>query len=126
MLLSSTQSVSICMPVIVILVQVVLQLLCSQGCLTIQNAKVGKEIIQANIYRILPTFNQIIYTLDTICMPNIMILAQAVFQTFCSQCLLWVKCLSMKRGLIQSNIHRILRKVNQAIYTIPDIVILAQ
>ena len=34
-----------------------------------------REVIQPNIYRILPTFYQFIYTLDTICMPNyIMIL----------------------------------------------------
>ena len=29
--------------------------------------------------------NQVIHTLNTICMPNIMTLAQAVLQTFCSQ-----------------------------------------
>ena len=57
--------------------------------------------------------------MDTICMSDIMILAQVVFQIFCSQGLLWIKCLSMKRGTIQSNIHRNLRKVNQVIYTPP-------
>ena len=41
-----------------------------------------REIIQQNIYRILPNVNQIIYTLDTICMPNIMILAQGSLQIF--------------------------------------------
>ena len=51
-----------------------------------------REIIQPNIYRILPNVNQVIYTLDTIYMPNIMILAQAV----CSQGPLWIKCLSME------------------------------
>ena len=30
-----------------------------------------REIIQPNIYRILPNVNQVIYTLDIICMPNI-------------------------------------------------------
>ena len=34
-------------------------------------------------YRILPKVNQVIYALDTICVPNIMILAQAVLQLFC-------------------------------------------
>ena len=33
-------------------------------------------------YRILPNVNQVVYTLATICMPNIMILAQAVLQYF--------------------------------------------
>ena len=44
-----------------------------------------------------------------------MILAQAVLQILCWQGPLWVKCLSQKRGIIQSNIHIILRKVNQVI-----------
>ena len=35
-----------------------------------------------NIYRNLQKVNQVIYTLDTICMPNIMILAQVVLQIF--------------------------------------------
>ena len=53
-----------------VLAQAVLQIFMSQGCFIIQNAKDGQ-----NIYRILPKVNQVIYTLDTICMPNIMILA---------------------------------------------------
>ena len=90
-----------------------------------------KEIIHSNIYRILPKVNQVIYTLDTICMPNIMTLAQAVLQIFSSKGPLWVKCLSLKRGIIQSNFARIFRKVNQVIYImypncVPDIMILAQ
>ena len=44
-----------------------------------------KQIIQTNIYRILLMVNQVIYTLDTICEPSIMTLAQAVLQLFCSQ-----------------------------------------
>ena len=96
--------------------QAVAQIFCWQGCFTIRNAKVGRKIIQPNIYRILPKVNQVIYTLDTMCMPNYMILPQAVLQIFCWKGPLWVKCLSRKRGIIQSNIHRILRKVNQVIY----------
>ena len=75
-----------------------------------------REIIQSNIYRILPKVNQFIYSLDTFGMPNIMTLAQVVLQIFCSQCPLWVKFLSPKRGIIQSNFDRILWKVNQVIY----------
>ena len=75
--------------------------------------------------------NQVIYTLDTILVSYITILAQAVLQIFCSQGPLLVKCLSLRRGIIQSNIHRILWKVNQIIYIMypncmPDIMILAQ
>ena len=44
-----------------------------------------REIIQQYVHRILPKVNQVIYTLDTICVPNIMIQAQAVLQIFCSQ-----------------------------------------
>ena len=47
--------------------------------------KTKREIIQSWIYRILPKVNQVIYTLDTICDPNIMTLAQAVLEKFCSQ-----------------------------------------
>ena len=55
---------------IMILAQAVLQSFRSQGFFTIQNAIVGKERILPNIYRMS----------DTIHMPNIMILAQAVLQ----------------------------------------------
>ena len=60
-----------------------------------------------------------------------MTLAQAVLEIFCSQGPLWVKCLSPKREIIQSNFDRILLKVNQVIYIVypncmPDIMILAQ
>ena len=71
--------------------------------------------MQPNIHRILPKVNQVIYTY-TICLPNIMILAQAVLEIFCSQGPLWVKCISLKRGIIQSKFDRILWKVNQVIY----------
>ena len=64
-----------CIPDIMILAQAVLQIFCSQGCFTIQKASQKREIIQSNIYRILPKINQVIYTLDTICEPNIMVLA---------------------------------------------------
>ena len=89
-----------------------------------------REIIHSNLYKILPKVNQVIYTLDTICMPN-MTLAPVVLQIFSSQSPLWVKCLSLKRGIIQSNFARIFRKVNQVIYImypncVPDIMILAQ
>ena len=71
-----------CMSDIMILAQAVLQVFCSQRCFAIQNVSQKIEIIQSNIYRILPNVNQVIYTLDTICELNIMILAQAVLQIF--------------------------------------------
>ena len=77
-----------------------------------------REVIQSNIYRLFPKVNQVIYTLDTNCMPNVMILAQAVIHIVWSQGPLWVKWLSLKRGIIQSNIYRILRNVNEIIYII--------
>ena len=49
-----------------------------------------REIIQSNSYRILPKVNQVIYTLDTMCIPKIMIITQAVLQIFCWQGPLWV------------------------------------
>ena len=59
-----------------------------------------REIIQANINRILSKDNQVIYTLDTICEPDIMILAQAVLHihVFCCQRSIGLQCKSRKRG----------------------------
>ena len=71
-------------------------LLCYTEC---QSPK--REIIQSNIYRILPKVNQVIYTSDTICELNIMILAQMVLEIFCSQsskCLQWKSRKMSKKG----------------------------
>ena len=119
------------MPNIMILAQAVIQIFCWQGSIGLQCVSRKREIIQPNIHRISRKVNQVIYTLDIILVSNIMILAQAFLQIFCWQGLLWVKCLSLKREIIQSNIHRILRKVNQVIYTldticVSNIIILAQ
>ena len=88
-----------------------------------------RELIQPNIYRTLTKFNQFICTLHTIGIPNGIILAQRVLQIFCTQGPLWLKYLSLIKG--QSNIHSILWKVNQVIYTMypncmPDIISLVQ
>ena len=59
-----------------------------------------REIIQSNIYRILPKGNQVIYTLDTISEPNSMILAQAVLKIFCPK-------RSQERGItLQKQVQR--------------------
>ena len=71
----------------------------------------GKGDNAFKYFRILPKVNEVIYTLDTIRMPNIMTPAQAVLQIFCSQGPLWDKCVSLKRGIIQSNFDRTLWKV---------------
>ena len=57
-----------------------------------------REIIQPNINRILPKVNQVIYTLDTICELNIMILAQAVLQIFCWQVSIGLQWKRLKNG----------------------------
>ena len=116
------------MPYIMILAQAVIQLFCWHGSIGLQCVSRKREIIQPNIHRILRKVNQVIYT---ICVSNIMILAQTVRQILCWQGPLWVKCLSLKRGIIQSNIHRILQKVNQVIYIMYlnctiDAIVLAQ
>ena len=122
---------TIYMPNIMILAQVVIQIFCWQGSIGLQCISRKREIIQPNIHRILRKVNQVIYILATICVSNIMILAQAVLRILCWQGPLWVKCLSLKRGIIQSNIHRILPKVNWVIYIMYlncmiDVIILAQ
>ena len=45
--------------------------------------KLKKGDNQPNIFRILLTVTQVIFTLDTISVSNITILAQAVLQMFC-------------------------------------------
>ena len=67
----------------IILAQAVLQIFFLTRLLYYTKCQSRKrEIIQSNIDRILPKVNQVIYTLDTICKLNIMILAQAVLQIF--------------------------------------------
>ena len=93
--------------------------------------KLEREIIQPNSDRILPKVNQVIYTLDSICEPDIIILAQAALQILCWQGSIGLQYKSRKRGMIQLNNHTILLKVNQVIYFIypnskPDTVILAK
>ena len=82
-----------------------------------------REKSQPNSYRILPKVNQVIYAKGKIYMPNIMILAQVVIQIFCWQDFIGLQCISQKREIIQSNIHRISRKVNQVIYTLDTILV---
>ena len=67
-----------------------------------------REIIQSNIYGILLKLNHVMYILDTICVPKIKIITEAVLQASCGQNPVWVKFLRMKWGIIQSNIHQIL------------------
>ena len=67
---------------------------------------------------------------QSVCRINL-ILAHAVLQIFCWQCSIGLQCISRKRGIIQPNIHKILRKVNQVICIMypnstPDIMILTQ
>ena len=76
-----------------------------------------REITQPNIYRICQTLIRS-STRCTQCACQISWSYLVVLQIFCWQGPLWVKFLSRKRGIIQSNIHRILRKVNQVIYII--------
>ena len=45
---------------------------------------------------ILPKVNQVICTLDKICDPNIMTLAQAVLEIFCLQASIGLQCNKMK------------------------------
>ena len=68
------------------LAQEVLEIFCSQASddwVIMRKSK--REIIKSLINRILPTVNQVIYTLDTIYDSNIMTLAQAALEIFCSQ-----------------------------------------
>ena len=76
----------------------VLEIFCSKASIGLKCVKWKREIIQSWIYRILPKVNRIIYTLDTIYDPNIMTLAQAVLEVFCSQASIWVIMSKMEKG----------------------------
>ena len=84
-----------CVPDITMLVQVVLQVFCSQYCFTIRCQSQKRKMIQSNIYRILPKVH-VIYTFNTICKQTIMIQVQAI-QIFCSQGSIGLQSTSRKR-----------------------------
>ena len=65
--------------------QAVLQIFCSHCPLSVKCLSLKREIIQSNVYKLLPKINQIIYTLGTNSMPNIMIIAQGVIQVLYGQ-----------------------------------------
>ena len=71
------------MPDIMILAQAVLQIFVDKMLYYTKCQSRNREIIQPNINRLSPKVNQVIYTLHTICEPNIMILAQGVLQICC-------------------------------------------
>ena len=110
----------------------VLQIFCSQGSLWVKWLSPKRGIIQSNFDRILWKVNPVIYIMYPNCMPDILILAQAVLQILMfTRLLYYINCQSRIREIIQSNIERILRKVNQIVYTLdticePNIMTLAQ
>ena len=67
------------------LAQAVLQIFCSQGPLWVKCLGPKRGIFQSNFDRLLCLVNQVIYIMYPNCMPDIMILAQAVLQIFGSQ-----------------------------------------
>ena len=71
------------MPNIRILAKAVLKIFCSQGCSYTIYVCPKRGITQPKIYRIGSEVNQFIYILVCNYMPNIRILALAVFQIFC-------------------------------------------
>ena len=92
---------TICVPNIMILAHAVLQVFCWQGSIGLQCISRKRELIQPNIYRILSKVNQIIYTLDKICVPNIMVLAQAVLWIFCWHGSIGLQCISRIRAVAE-------------------------
>ena len=85
---------TICMPNIKILAQAVLQIVCSQGPLGLlekgnNSAKYSQQFMK---------FNPIIYIMLSNCMPDIMTLAQAVLQLFCSQCWFTIQYAKVGKG----------------------------
>ena len=83
--------------------------------------KSKKGINQSNIHIVLRKVNRVICIMYPNCMPDIMIQTQAVLQIFLTRLLFYTKCQSRKWEIIQPNIYRILRKVNQVIYTLDNL-----
>ena len=79
-------------PKIMTLAQAVLEIFCLTSVHWFIMGKTEKVIIQSWIWRILPKVNQVIYILDIICDQNIMTLAQAVLEIFCSQASIGLQC----------------------------------
>ena len=86
------------MPNIRILAKAVLQIFCSQGCSYTKCLCPKRGLTQPNIYGIGSKVNQFIDTLVCNYMPNIRILAKAVFKIFCSQGCSYTECLCPKKG----------------------------
>ena len=97
---------TICEPNIMVLAWAVLKIFCWHGSINLQCKIWKRGIIQSNSYRNLPKVNLHILTLDTIYVPNYMILAQAIHQVFCWQGPTGLQCISWKREIIQPNIYR--------------------
>ena len=113
-----------------IIVHAVIQILWSQCPLLVKCLSLKKGIIHSNVHRILRKVNQVIYIMYPYCMPDVMILAQAVLQIFMSQGCVTMQSASRTRGIIQQNIYRILPKVNQVLTLdtiyVPNRMVLAQ
>ena len=77
-----------CMLDIIILAQAVLHIFFHKIALLYKMQK-GHNSAKY-LERFAKSFYQVICTLDSVCMPNIMVLAQAFLQIFCSQGPLWV------------------------------------
>ena len=67
------------------LAQAVLEVFCSQASIWVIMSKMEKGNNSVMDLQNFTKVNQVIYTLDTIYAPNIMTLAQAVLEIFCSQ-----------------------------------------
>ena len=87
------------------------------------------------MYGIYSKFNQVtqsfIHLTQLKCVLNIMVLSQTVIQIFCSQCPLWLKCLSRERVKVNQIFNEFYENVNQVVYIMypncmPEIAILAE
>ena len=74
------------------LAQAVFEIFCSQASIWVMISKTEKGDNSFMILGILPKVNQVIYTLDTICAPNIKTVAQVVLEIFCSQSSIGLQC----------------------------------
>ena len=90
----------------------VLEIFCLKCFPWVQCLSLKRAIIWTNIYKIPPKVNQFIFTMISDCLQNFMSIVQVVPWIFCLQYFSMLKCPSLKRGVIWTNIYKISPKVN--------------
>ena len=80
------------------LAPVVLEIICSHAFIGVKCESQERESIQSSIEQILPKFNQVVYTSNTICKLNTMTLAQVFFLDVLFTSFHWLTMKKVRKG----------------------------